>query len=505
MLLAVVQPENNSALGKAQRNHPRSYKRSKHLAALTGEHSAENDSWVIEYVDSSIELGGMSERSLQLDAQGHPRIAYGGDSLYYAWYDGANWIIEAVDTGSPDVRYVSLALDTAGFVHIGYYDQADDAIKYAFQTESGWQYQVIARDAGLDCSSISALVLDEGGNPKISYGGNSLNYAHLVSNTWQIIKIVDEGNIAFDPSLALDSQGLPHISYSLREGCGFGYFYSDLQYAYADSAGWKTETVYAGTSEHLWAGGSSLVIDWNNQSHISYFVADFLSAYTIGSLQYAIRSDTGWQIETVSDVYARSISLAVDRNGSPHISYIIDHVKSYGADLMYAYLDEGVWHTQTIMANDQGWVVFYSSITLDEDDDPHISYLNHNYAENNYLTYTYQSPGVIWPIKRLGVGLPGSTIPYTLQVLNTTQLTDTLDVSVSGYDWPTILPSTVGPLAPAESAALNVSVTIPATVTLGSTDTVTITVTSQEDSSRTGSAILTTFAGHVFFMPLIEK
>ena len=172
---------------------------------------------------------------------------------------------------------------------------------------------------------------------------------------------------------------------------------------------------------------------------------------------------------------------------------------------MYASLDEGAWHNQTIVANEQNWLVLGSSIALGEDGDPHISYLNHKYAENIYLIYTYPSPGLIWPIERLGVGLPGSTIPYTLQVLNTTQLTDTFDVSVSGYDWPTILPGAVGPLAPAESAALDVEVTIPATVDLGSRDTVTITVTLQGDSSITGSAALTTFAGHVYFMPLIEK
>jgi hypothetical protein len=40
---------------------------------------------------------------------------------------------------------------------------------------------------------------------------------------------------------------------------------------------------------------------------------------------------------------------------------------------------------------------------------------------------------------------------------------------------------------------------------LGSTDTATITVTLQGDSSNTGSAVLTTYAGLVVFMPLIAK
>ena len=45
----------------------------------------------------------------------------------------------------------------------------------------------------------------------------------------------------------------------------------------------------------------------------------------------------------------------------------------------------------------------------------------------------------------------------------------------------------------------------PTIVMLGSTDTATITVTLQGDSSNTGSAVLTTYAGLVVFMPLIAK
>ena len=343
----------------------------------------EESDWMIECVECNKQLGGMSERSLQLDADGYPHIAYGGDGLYYAWYNGTEWHLETLDTNPQDVDYVSLALDSAGYAHIGYYDRAYDDIMYAFQTESGWQYQVVASDASSSCGGISALVLDEVGNPHISYGGDSLYYAHLISNTWQMIKIVDEGTNIYSPSLALDSQGFPHISYSVREACGP--YSSELQYAYADSDAWNIETV---PTMWYWADDSSLVIDANDRLHISY-IESYGFSVEIGYLRYAIRDDTGWQIETVDDIHdLKSTSLAVDGNGLPHISYIVNHTKSYGADLMYAYKDEVVWYTETVVANQQE-AVLSNCIALSEAGDPHISYLNETLdPEITYLMYT---------------------------------------------------------------------------------------------------------------------
>jgi hypothetical protein len=275
ILLALVLPQ--TPLTSASNTSPR---QSNNLRPSRLNHSAkptavESDDWITECVEGNKQLGGMSERSLQLDSEGYPHIAYGGDGLYYAWYNGTGWHLETLDTNPPDVDDVSLALDSAGYAHIGYYDRANDGIMYAFQTENGWQFQVIASDAGISCGGISALVLDEMGNPHISYGGDSLHYAHLVFNTWQMIKIVDEGTNIYGLSLALDSQGFPHISYSVREACGP--YSSDLQYAYRDNEGWQIEIVSTG------GGNSSLVIDANDRPHISYIVD---SPVYIGYLQY---------------------------------------------------------------------------------------------------------------------------------------------------------------------------------------------------------------------------
>jgi hypothetical protein len=44
--------------------------------------------WLTECVDCPKYFTNMTDRSLRLDAAGHPRNAYGADYLYYAWHDG---------------------------------------------------------------------------------------------------------------------------------------------------------------------------------------------------------------------------------------------------------------------------------------------------------------------------------------------------------------------------------------------------------------------------------
>ena len=70
-----------------------------------------------------------------------------------------------------------------------------------------------------------------------------------------------EGYVGEHTSLALDSNGYPHISY-----CDWTNM--DLKYAYWDGADWQIQTV----DSEGWVGGhTSLALDSNGYSHISYF------------------------------------------------------------------------------------------------------------------------------------------------------------------------------------------------------------------------------------------
>ena len=62
----------------------------------------------------------MSSRSIAVDSNNHPHFAYGGDHLYYAYYDGSSWHYETVDSSPGVGRYASIALDESDNAHISY-------------------------------------------------------------------------------------------------------------------------------------------------------------------------------------------------------------------------------------------------------------------------------------------------------------------------------------------------------------------------------------------------
>ena len=52
--------------------------------------------WRTDCADCPQNVFWMGDQSLRLDSQGHPHLAYAGDSVYYAWYDGTAWHTEVV-------------------------------------------------------------------------------------------------------------------------------------------------------------------------------------------------------------------------------------------------------------------------------------------------------------------------------------------------------------------------------------------------------------------------
>ncbi len=140
-------------LGHSQSGHP--------------DTSLNGHTWHIQRVDTPRFFQEMTDRSLRLDAQNHPHIAYGGDFLYYAWYDGTQWHSEIVDDSGGVGRYASLALDGDGNPRISYFDWTNEDLKYARWTGSGWHIQTV--DSAGWVGWYTSLALDADGKPHISY------------------------------------------------------------------------------------------------------------------------------------------------------------------------------------------------------------------------------------------------------------------------------------------------------------------------------------------------
>jgi uncharacterized membrane protein len=111
------------------------------------------------------------------------------------------------------------------------------------------------------------------------------------------------------------------------------------------------------------------------------------------------------------------------------------------------------------------------------------------------------------PDADLRIGSAGRTVGFDLRVTNTGMTTDIYDVTVSGNDWTTTAPSTVGPLAPGASQDIQVSVDIPAAAAPDAVDLAIVRVASQGDSAISTNAILATVNANVgpVFLPIIMK
>ncbi len=242
-----------------------------------------------------------------------------------------------------------------------------------------WVHTVVDSEGFVGQHASQALT--NGGSPCISYfsgsDGGSLKYACRTGSTWQT-ETVDSGNVGWSTSLALDAADHPHISY---------YRYTtSLKYAYHDGATWHIETVegYGGRFGEF----NALALDAAGHPHIAYTE----SGTNWQVLRYAYHDGNTWHKETVDGLgdadVGSYVSLALDGNGHPHMSYQDDT----NLDLRYAYYDGSAWHTETVES--EGDTGYHTSLALDSHGHPHIAYTNGDYQ----VRYAYYD-GSTWHIE----------------------------------------------------------------------------------------------------------
>jgi hypothetical protein len=318
--------------------------------------------WKTEAVDAPPYFAQMGPRGLALTNAGDPRIAYGGDHLYYASYYSGSWHVQTADASSGVGAYSSLALDTSDRARIAYLDGASDDLKYAYYSCNvylcGWFHETV--DTSGATGFYTSLALGSMDYPRISYytlDGGTLRYAYKDASGWHL-ETVDSnlGAMGGHTSLALDSAGRPHISY--YDATNY-----DLKYAWYDGSAWHTEAVDGATSSV--GQYSSLAVDSNDRPRISYYDA------TNQDLKYAWYDGSAWHTETVDSggSVGTFTSLALGAGDAPQISY---H-KSDGTYLRHAWYD-GSWHSELVDASsDTG---YYTSLVLGVGDLGRISYLD---------------------------------------------------------------------------------------------------------------------------------
>jgi len=140
----------------------------------------------------------------------------------------------------------------------------------------------------------------------------------------------------------------------------------------------------------------------------------------------------------------------------------------------------------------------------------------YNAGHNYDLIHTYTvfgDPALRLPTFQLALtptlatqnGNPGAVVAYTLRVTNTGLLTDTVTFTNTASMWPISFSTHGLTLAPGTGDSFQVFVTIPATATVGITDTVTVTALSHGDSTRASARLTTRADWYKTFLPLVVR
>ncbi|MDD2714518.1 MAG: hypothetical protein PHW04_01355 [Candidatus Wallbacteria bacterium] len=208
---------------------------------------------------------------------------------------------------------VKLKVDRNGRLHLAYMDTANQDLKYAIKTSTGWKPVTV--DSKGEVGAGLSLAVDSQNKPHISYIDATnwdVKYACFNGSNWQISAVTSGDDYAMETSIAVDSHDSPHIScYNNNK--------KDLMHWYRENGLWKSETV----DERGDVGSDSrIAIDKDDQVHISYYYQ------SEGDLKYAFKKNlsggaTQWDLHVVQSegMVGFGAMIAVDSSKMPHILY----------------------------------------------------------------------------------------------------------------------------------------------------------------------------------------
>ena len=306
-------------------------------------------------------------------------------SANYAYFNGAEWIAEALPSIADSGEFSSLALNGSEAV-MAYYDYTTARPVVSRRTPAGQWVTTPSSDVEpytLNFGQFTSLVLrPPDGFPRIAYynqSGSALKFASWNGTGWKNVTVDETASVGQYASLALGPSDSARIAY-------YDATYGTLKYAWQVGTTWLNETVPGGGPDV--GRYASLALSGTGDPSVAYYNA------TGQTLMYAVQSSGVWTNTTVAKVgdwnapsaitpIGRYASLALNKSGNPSIAYYNATTHS----LRYAVLSNGSWANESVDA--VGDVGRYVSLAFDpRTDSPAIAYYD---ATNLSLKYAHWS------------------------------------------------------------------------------------------------------------------
>ncbi|MEL6943070.1 MAG: T9SS type A sorting domain-containing protein, partial [Bacteroidota bacterium] len=209
----------------------------------------------------------------------------------YAYYDGNRWTKESINAGPTNYEFSTcIQVDSDNIPHIVFYDNFGDNLIYANKTTGDWRSFTVTSKGGM----FASMILDENDRPHITYyeqvdgDQGNVHYVKFEDSQWKS-EVVDQlfnAPIAFTgsrnlTSLAKDEEGKLHLCYGDRKV---------MKYATLEEEGWQIDTWLDYTESDVRLGAqASLALDSNGNPHITYF--ELLSTSPVsGNVMYASKT-----------------------------------------------------------------------------------------------------------------------------------------------------------------------------------------------------------------------
>ena len=319
--------------------------------------------WKTEDVDTST-----TSTAIAVDADGNVHLSYGtdGSEWKYAFRPAGTTRWDKTSLAGGAVNYVGLALDSAGNPHIC---STFHRLRYAEFNGSKWSVQDVAPDTS-DIQYSCAVGVGPDGKPHLAWYKVEdqdknfylhLKYGSLENGVWVIRTVDFDRQTGKYHSMAVDSQGVPHLTYD-------AFVDGRLKYAVRDKDAWNIRVVQSrvsGDPEYNIGMGNHLTLDAAGKAHISY--------YTSSMLRYASEKQDGWDVQTVDTIRSSGgwvsyrSSVVLDKAGNPHIVY------QDGAAVKHAYWDGKQWHLQLVVHSGPDGNR-YVSMAIDKNDVLYVAY-----------------------------------------------------------------------------------------------------------------------------------